>query len=216
MMLSTYILYALTIMLVSITGSYLYYHFKTGVPTFPTMPPMRRKMIEVLQDDAARRLNARPYTIIDLGSGSGQLSWRIARAMPHAYVIGIEVSIIPWMRSVIRQRLFGPSNLAYKRMDFWTYDTSKADAVVAYLLHPIMERVGQKLRKELKPGSIVLASKFPLGAGWLPYETFDITFPLPMSLLQYRQSTAANLNQVDQTERERVPENLLYAQTGIM
>lgn len=185
-----YILFAV---LLSVAASYGYYNLKTGVPTFPTMPPMRRKMIEILQEDAETR-GSQPYVIVDLGSGSGQLSWHIARAMPHARVVGVELSPIPWLRSVLRQRLFGPANLEYKRTDFWAYDISHADAVINYLMESLMERVSQKLRKELKPGTLVISSKFRLRAGWKPYKTYDIGLPLPMTLRLYRQFAAANRN----------------------
>ncbi|MDP9127358.1 MAG: class I SAM-dependent methyltransferase [Pseudomonadota bacterium] len=192
-MLFWYLIAAASVVLLPVIASYAYYNFKTGVPTFPTMPPMRKKMIEILQKDAETR-SSRPYTIIDLGSGSGQLSRHIARSMPQARVIGIEVSYVPWLRSVIHRRLFGPSNVEYKRVDFWSYNVGHADAVVTYLMESLMERVSEKLRKELKTGAIVVASKFALRAGWKPYKTYDIGLPLPMRLSLYRQFLAANRN----------------------
>jgi hypothetical protein len=167
--------------------SYEYYQHKTGVPVFPTMPPMRRKIIEILQRETGAS-TVRPFTIIDLGSGSGQLTWRIARAIPETHVIGLELALIPWLRSVIRQRLFGPRNLEYKRVNFWNYNVGDADAVTAYLLGPIMDQVSDKLRKELKPGALVLTNKFFLSGEWKPLETFDIKIPLKATLSVYRQS----------------------------
>jgi len=192
-MVGPYVLAALVVVLVPVIASYLYYSYKTGVPTFPTMPPMRKKMIEILQQDSQTHAS-HPYTIVDLGSGSGQLSWHIARAMPDAHVIGIELSLIPWLRSVVHQRLYGPTNLEYKRVDFWTYDISHTDAVVTYLMEFLMERVSEKLRKELKPGALVVSSKFQLRGDWKPFETYDIGLPLPMTLRLYRQSASASKN----------------------
>lgn len=182
-----YLLLAFLIIFVPVWLSYEYFQLKTGVPTFPTMPSMRKKIIEVLKMDFDARPENRPYRIIDLGSGSGQLSWRIAKLMPEAEIIGIEISFIPWLRSVLRQRLFGPKNLSYQRIDFWPYDISSAHAVITYLPGTIMERVGIKLQKELKPGTLVLAATFALKAGWEPYETFDIRVPMKVKLSLYRQ-----------------------------
>ncbi len=169
-----------------IAASYEYFEWKTGVATFPTMPTVRRKIIELLQQDAKQRAS-RPYIILDLGSGSGQMTSRIARAMPEAQVIGIEIAFIPWLRSVVRQRLFGPQNLIYKRMDFWPYDTSTVSAVVTYLPGKIMEQVGEKLRKELKPGTLVIANTFNLRADWEPIETFMLHAPFKTNVFVYRQ-----------------------------
>ena len=83
-----------------------------------------------LRQDAVSCPAAKPYTVLDLGSGSGQMTWQIARALPNAHVTGVELAYVPWLRSVLRQRLFGPANLDYKRVDFWLYDCSAADAVV--------------------------------------------------------------------------------------
>src|SRR5208282_5368283 len=85
-----------------------YYTFKTGVPTVATFPSARKIIIENLKKHLSEQSNNANLTIIDLGSGSGQLTWHIARAMPYACVIGIEISFFPWVRSVVRQRLFGP------------------------------------------------------------------------------------------------------------
>lgn len=179
--------YAAIYAFLALAFAYGYYERKTGVPTFPTMPPVRRKIIEILKRDMAER-PLRHYNILDLGSGSGQMTSRIARALPDANVTGIELSYIPWLRSVVSQKLFGPRNLAYLRLDFWAYDCSAADAVVTYLPGKIMERVGDKLRKELRSGTLIAANTFALRAGWKPVETFTLRAPLKTNVYVYRQS----------------------------
>ncbi len=176
----------LTVVIVAV--SYGYYERKTGVPTFPTLPAMRRRMLELLTEDMGARAGQRPYRILDLGSGSGQLSWRIARALPEAEVTGLELSYIPWLRSILRQGLRGPKNLTYLRADFWPYDVTGMDAVITYLPGRIMERVGQKLRAELKPDTLILSNAFPLRAGWQPLQTLEVRTPFTMKLFVYRQS----------------------------
>jgi hypothetical protein len=39
--------------------------------------------------------------------------------------------------------------------DIWKVDLSQAHVVAVYGLHPIMGKLGKKMEKELKPGSIV-------------------------------------------------------------
>ncbi len=185
---------ALAVVLGVIGASYFYFTLKTGVPTFPTMPGPRRKMIEVIQADmqekgVANLDPALPYTIVDLGSGSGQLSWHIAKALPQARVIGIELSPIPWLRSVLHQKLFGPANLTYLRRDFWSYDLGGADVVVTYLMEQLMERVKAKLQEDLKPGAMVISNKFTYN-GWDPAATFHFPLPFNINLYVYRHDAA--------------------------
>ncbi len=163
-----------------------YYAFKTGVPTVASFPSARRKIIEILQNDAAARPDARPYIIIDLGSGGGQLSWHIARNLPYAQVVGVELSFIPWFRSVVRQRLFGPANLNYKRSNFWPYDCSKADAVVLFLKGNVMDRVSEKLHEELKSGSLIVSNDYTLRGDWQPIATQPAGF-FDSKIYVYRQ-----------------------------
>lgn len=155
--------------------SYEYYERKTGVPTFPTMPNVRRQIIAYLKTEHTARGGGN-YKILDLGSGSGQLAFGLARALKDAEVTGIELSYVPWLRSVLRQRLWGVKNLRYIREDFWPHDISGFDAVITYLPGTIMERVGDKLHKELKSGAIVIANGFHLRAGWEPVETSEHNF----------------------------------------
>jgi len=169
-----------------IAAAYEYEESKTGVATFPTMPGVRRKIIEVLKKDFDSRPD-RPFVILDLGSGSGQMTSRIARALPEVQVIGIESAYLPWLRSVLRQKVFGPSNLPYKRLDFWPYDCSGAAAVVTYLPGKIMERVGEKLRRELRPGALIIANTFPLRAGREPHEIIALRAPFKTNVYVYKQ-----------------------------
>lgn len=183
------VLFIFLVLFALITASYCYYDAKTGVSTFPTMPAVRRKMIEILQQDFTAKqplLEGRCYTIIDLGSGSGQLSWHVAKALPEAKVMGVEISPIPWLRSVIRQRLFGPANLAYYRLDFWPYDVSGVDAVLSYLPGTIMGKVAAKLRRELRPGALMVSNRFRTDE-WEPSETHIVYAPFKTEVLVYRQ-----------------------------
>jgi SAM-dependent methyltransferase len=163
--------------------SYVYYDFKTGVPTFPTMPAVREKIARLLQDELARRPERASFTVIDLGSGSGQMTEYLAATLPGAQIIGIEISFIPWLRSVLRQRWRGgPKNLTYRRLDFWAYDIGKADVVIVYQLYTILERVSAKLRDELPSGAVILANTFALAPPWQAEATFSIPAPLIASL----------------------------------
>ncbi len=146
--------------------------FNKGVPNIRTAPGVRRKIIEVLKKDAAAK-GKHTYTIIDLGSGNGLLTREIAKALPHAKVIGLEVSpsALKWSEK-LRDRA-GLKNLEYKKADFFEYDMSKADAVVLFLNIYMMERIGKKLHQNTRKGTLITSNRFALGDGWQPAEVLE-------------------------------------------
>lgn len=180
--------------------SYAYYLLRTGVPTFPSMPVAREKIIALLQADMAVRRTQGRYKIYDLGSGSGQLSWHIARALPDADVVGIELSFLPWLRATLWQKLTRQKNLRYLRVDFWSMPVGDADAVLTYLMEAIMPRVAAKLRAELRPRTLVISNKFAL-PGWQPEQTLPLQSAFSKRLLVYRQESAliSEADEADET-----------------
>lgn len=181
-----YVIFTVIMVFIAIWLSYEYYEQKTKVSVFPSMPGVRNAIVSILQKDISIKELKAPYSVLDLGSGSGQLTWEIARSFPDVQVVGIELSYIPWLRSVLRQKIFGPANLLYLREDFWNYDTSKFQAIVTYLPGRIMEKVGEKLRQELQVGTIVVANTFPLKAGWTPLAIEELHAPFKTNLYIYK------------------------------
>jgi predicted RNA methylase len=144
-------------------------------------------MAEVLQK-AAQESASTPYIIVDLGSGRGELSRKIALSLPVAKVIGIEISPWPTAQAKFIQHLFGPENISYQCLDFWTYDCSSIDAVVFYLSARIAQKVGEKLYKELKTGSIVISHTFPLGSEWQEQEVIEFRTLFKETIFVYKKA----------------------------
>ncbi len=156
-------------------GLYFYYDNKTGVVTVASSPRVRGMMINHLQQEIVQGRKQR--VIYDLGSGSGQLSWYVARAMPTCKVIGFELSYIPWAISWLRQKALGPKNLSYYRADFMSMNVGDADSVLLYLRGKVMPTLSEKLWLELRSGTLVVSNAFPLHAPWEPfvYESYNET-----------------------------------------
>lgn len=165
-----------------------YYKLKTGVPTVVSFPSAQKKIVDILKAKIPN--NSSSYRIVDLGSGGGQLCRRIASAYPKAEVLGIEISFLPWLRSFLVQKLMGPANLQYKRIDFWHFDCSNIDVVVLFLTGNILDRMGKKLHQELKPGTYVIANDERLGDGWEPIDIIDnpVFWVFYSKIYVYRQS----------------------------
>lgn len=51
--------------------------------------------------------------------------------------------------------------------DIWKVNLSDVDVVAVYGLDPIMQDLGNKLKTELKPGSVVVSNVFTI-PGWRP------------------------------------------------
>jgi SAM-dependent methyltransferase len=155
-----------------------------NVPTLATTFVGRRKIAKILKQDAELR-GKMPYNVIDLGSGRGELTRVIAKKIPSAQVIGIEMARIPCMLSAFVQRWLGPDNLSYKCCDFWSFDCAGIDAVVFYLTPSLAQRVGEKLYRELKPGSVVISHTFPLLGAWTPKEVMHFRSPFKETIYIY-------------------------------
>lgn len=144
-------------------------------------------MIALLKEDKAVK-NKENYIIVDMGAGNGRLTRGIAKAIPDAQVIGVEVAALSYFKANVWKRLFNIKNVEYERADFFTYDLSRADAVVFYLTAYEMGRMGEKLKDNLSPATLVLSNRFMLKAGWKPDEQYDINtgYPHQKQLYLYR------------------------------
>ena len=164
--------------------------FHGGVPNLTTAPAVRKEIISLLKRDKESRQSTR-YKIVDLGSGSGKLTREIARAMPDATVVGIDLSPQSVFLSRLKQRRSGLKNLSYLRMSLFDYDLSDVDAVIIFQLPALLNKVGPKLRRETTSGTLIMSNKFPL-KGWGPQQVMQIkTLYLNQGTLYiYRQTDA--------------------------
>jgi len=152
--------------------------FNRGIPNIRTASAIRTHIIEILQDDIARKETKQNYTILDLGAGNGLLTRSLAHALPEAHVIGLEWSWIACLLARFHAWRKKIRNVQYLRTDFFKYDFSRADAIVLYLTASEMTSIGEKLKKEAKPGAMIFSNRFALRAGWQPQEVKEINSPL--------------------------------------
>ena len=108
----------------------------------------------------------------ELGSGDGRVVFAAARL--DANSIGIEES---WLRIIYSK--YKASELKLKNAKFYhgnifSKDYSDADIVYIYLLLKGVKKLEEKLKKELKKGSIVITQTYHF-PNWKPYKKFDTT-----------------------------------------
>lgn len=143
----------------------------------------RQRIAEIIKEHAGVTT---PYTVIDLGSGQGELTRAIARAVPQAHVIGYEIAWFSCNMAKLFKAVIGPKNVEYRQADFMAQPCAQANAVVLYLSVSLTQQVGEKLAQELPKGALVISNEFPLGGAWIPADTIKMHTPFEVTLFVYR------------------------------
>jgi SAM-dependent methyltransferase len=109
---------------------------------------------------------------LDLGSGDGRTL--LAAAQAGAVSEGFEISIVPYLVAAVKiffsQVKIKPKNIFH---DFWNINLGEADIIFVFLLPRIMNRLKEKMEKELKPGARVICYTWPM-TGWTPARVDDV------------------------------------------
>ena len=95
---------------------------------------------------------------LDIGSGLGGLLAHLARACPTGQFVGVETAPLPFVLS--RARLGSCSNATVRWGDFWNTDLSEHNVVFAYLSPVPMAQLWEKVRREMRPGSMFISYRF--------------------------------------------------------
>ncbi|NNB99782.1 methyltransferase [Corallococcus exiguus] len=133
---------------------------RTGAPPMPSSPRVRRALLAMLPADTRG-------TVLDLGSGWGDVAFNLADHCPQARIVAYELSWLPWLFSRLRQRLFPRANLTLLHGDFFAASFQDATCVVCYLSPGIMTRLEPRFAAELPEGARILSHTFGL-RGWTP------------------------------------------------
>lgn len=102
--------------------------------------------------------------IYDLGSGWGNLVIRLAKRYPHRQIVGYELSILPWLTSLVLKKRFGLSNLTLHRENFLKADLSHASVVMCYLYSEVMVAIKEKLDREGSDVYYLISHNFALAS----------------------------------------------------
>jgi len=122
-----------------------------------TSTVVREKIFSIIPP---RLLKSEDLKIYDLGSGWGGLAFSLARQYPNQNIVGIEISLIPWLCSRVRLLLWPQDNLNFWWGNFFKISLSDAKLVICYLFPKTMWKLSRKLRNELICGSFVLSNTF--------------------------------------------------------
>jgi len=108
--------------------------------------------------------------LVDIGCGDGRVL-RAARRRYGVMALGFEVNPLAYL--IARIRNLGSKGIQVSRKNFWKVDIGDADVVFCYLFPDVLERLVEKLERELRSGTLVISCNFPL-PGWRPLK---VLFP---------------------------------------
>ncbi len=149
-----------------------------GTPNITTAPAIRKKIIEILSAEAEKSANA-PYEIVDMGSGNGGFVRQMAESIPNAKVTGLEIDAIAHWKALFWRAVKKIKNADFLQQSFYDYDLSDTNAVTIFHLGSSMPELREKFSKELKPGAVIAANRFPLGGDYEPSEVIDVSTLAP-------------------------------------
>lgn len=142
-------LYLLTVLLL---GLVFWGTVKGDVPLFLSSPAVADEVTAIVKREKAR-------TIADLGAGIGSV------AIPLAHCRSITVDAwecVPllWLISAWRCRKL--PNATARCASLWDCSLAGYDVVFAFLSPAVMAKLGEKIRSEMRHGSLFISSSFPL------------------------------------------------------
>ena len=152
---------ALLFLLIQLTFAgfmlYLLIAFVTGAPYVPSHMDRAKRMIALAS-------LTKKSVIYDLGSGDGRLLFLAAGQ--GAAAVGVEMN--PYLVFYTKVKaFFSPyrNQIRVNWENLWKTNLRHADVVFVYLLPFRMGQLAAKLKKELKPGSLVITNSF-IFPGW--------------------------------------------------
>lgn len=134
--------------------------YRTRVPLYLSGQPVWRALEALVPAHAGAK-------VMDLGSGLGGPLRHLAQRRADAVFEGIEAAPLPFALSWLRA--LGAGNLRFRFGSFWQCKLNDCDLVFAYLSPAAMPRLWEKVRAEMRPGSIFVSVEFEV-PGVVPHE----------------------------------------------
>ena len=110
-------------------------------------------------EEAERFLdNNKNVKVTDLGCGSGSLLIPLAKKYPSVKFVGYEYDWFAF--SIAKLKTFYIPNLVVYKRNFLKEDLSEYDLVLGYWISGLVDKLGNKLNKELKKDAVIISEIF--------------------------------------------------------
>ncbi len=138
-----------------------------------------KQTVQALAKLLAERGDSR---FLDLGAGVGSTTVPLADALPDSHFTGYENAPLTWL--VGRLLSVGRPNIRWRWDDLWQARLGDYDVVYAFLSPAPMPRLWEKVRAEMKPGSLFISNSFPV-PGVTPERVIEVDCTPPRPLYCY-------------------------------
>lgn len=154
--------------------------FWAGFSGAPYLPTSKKKLKAAL---ALAEIKAGEI-VGDLGCGDGRFLFLASRETPARMVIGWEISLLPYLASMIKKlfRFRHSRKVIIHYASFYQADFSQLDVIYCFGLPRVMKKLEPKLLRELKPGSRLVSYAFSL-PNLQPAKTIKLTKNSPTLFL---------------------------------
>lgn len=125
---------------------------KGDVPLFLSSSTVADALAAISNQESA-------HTFADLGAGIGSVVAPLAKHQTMT-VDAWERAPLPWLICAWRCRKL--PNVSVKRASFWRSDLAHYDVVFAFLSPAVMAALGEKVRREMRSGTLLISSSFPI------------------------------------------------------
>ena len=128
--------------------------------TFRTQVPLYLSSDKVWRALESKLPAGQPLAFVDLGSGIGGVLVHLAQTHPQGRYHGVEAAPLPFIWSWLRIKFRGHRNCTVHWGSLWDCDLSQYDVVFAYLSPVPMEALWNKVKQEMRPGSLFISNTF--------------------------------------------------------
>lgn len=155
---------------------------KSGISPMPTSEKVKKRVLATIPPETQG-------TVVDLGSGWGNIAMQMAYLLPQCHVVGYEISPIPWFISKMWKLFNKVPNVEFLHKDFSNVPLQNVSLVYCYLFPNGMKKLAKKFDEELRPGTIVISNTFAV-PGWDPIQVLNVQDIYNTRIYVYVKSTS--------------------------
>lgn len=149
---------------------------KGDVPLFLSSSAVAEAMIALVKQERAE-------SFVELGAGVGSVVVPLAKRSLLLNITALERAPLPWLILRCRCRLL--SKVIVQNKSLWDCDLANQNLVFAFLSPLFMDQLGEKVRREMRSGSLFVSSSFPV-PDWDPESVILLSDRRKTKLYCYR------------------------------
>lgn len=117
-------------------------------------------------------------SVIDIGSGSGSIVFRLAERFPDLRISGIEIHPLLYLFSKIKKKLiFSKADIHLEKADAATHAYGSYDVIFLFMLSTFVDQVlVPKFEKELRPGTRIVSYVFKMSSKQFKEDVIELPF----------------------------------------